>query len=159
MRAEKADSLPLLLELLAYAQVEKYPGSGSDTKIEVEATAETEAKSEVEAEADGQAASETTSEAEVGTEEVKDTEENGDADAAAEAEWRASKVSAAADAFLAPEGPIDTVKLATFYGCAQADAESKEAKKMAKEMGEQRYVERGFAVDDEWQVERQGRAA
>ena len=57
-----------------------------------------------------------------------------------EAEWRAEKVSAAADALMAPNGPIDAVKLATFYGCAQADPESKEAKKVAKEMGEQRWV-------------------
>ena len=55
-----------------------------------------------------------------------------------EAEWRAVEVSKAADAFMAPTGPIDPVQLATFYGCAQADAESEEAKKVAKEMDEQR---------------------
>ena len=55
---------------------------------------------------------------------------------------RAADVSAAADALLAPEGPVDTAKLAQYFGVARDDdadaAAAEEAKEEKEAMSEQR---------------------
>ena len=129
LRAEKADHLPLLLELLAYAQTSKFVQKtvgveDGTSSTAVAGEAEVELVEEGEGEEEGAGAGEGEGKGEEEEDEEED-EEGGESAApagpvsASEAEWRAVQVSAAADAFTAPGGPIDTVKLATFYGCAQ----------------------------------------
>ena len=55
------------------------------------------------------------------------------------AAWRATEVCAAADALLAPDGPIDVPKLAQYFGVAHDEEDkSQAAKDEAKEMAERR---------------------